>query len=215
MADINTVIGFSEENKKLIQNKLSDKNFKYSDWSNDDLKEIRKVIRDFYRNLTQKCTYCQRDISLQFASNCHVEHIIAKSLSPLKFIFEPKNLCVICADCNEIKKNKEVENHVTKRKSMTNYPRSSNAFLIYHPHFDNYDEHIYKCDDIYIDLSTKGSFTIHICKLNNRIHKYGFEPSMLNKSELFDLFNSIMSEENYTKQEILMKKLRKYFISLK
>lgn len=214
MADITRIVNFPIEYEKLINDKLSDENFTYSDWSSDELLEIRKHIRDFYRNLIKKCTYCHKDISLQSASNCHVEHIIPKSLASKKFLFEPKNLCVICADCNEIKKNKVVEDNVTKNRNIKNYPRTSNAFLIYHPHFDNYDEHIFKCDDIYIDLSPKGSYTIHICRLNNKIHKYGIEPVMLSQSELFDLFNAIMEETNFTKQNTLLNKLRKYFISI-
>lgn len=214
MADITTLVDFPKEYRKIIKDKLLDTRFNHSDWSNDDLREIRKHIRNFYRNLIKKCTYCHKDISLQSANNCHVEHIIPKSLAPIKFIFEPKNLCVICADCNEIKKNKEVEDNVTKNKNIKNYPRTSDSFLIYHPHFDNYDEHIFKCDDIYIDLSPKGSYTIHICKLNRKAHKYGIEPSILSQSELFDSFHAIMNETNFTKQNMLLNKLRKYFISL-
>lgn len=214
MADIETPIIFSKVYKQLIDNKLSDNNFKYQDWPNDDLMELRKFIRDFYRDLTKKCTYCKKDISLQSANNCHVEHIIPKSSAPLKFIFEPKNLCVVCSDCNEIKQNKEVEDNIIKRKKPYNsYPRSSESFLIVHPHFDNYDDHIFKCDDIYIDLTPKGSYTMYICKLNRKIHKFGIEPILLSKSALFDLFNEIMSETNFTKQNILMNKLRTYFIS--
>lgn len=214
MADIKYPVSFTENLKKLIKYTLSDHTFKYSDWSNDGLIVLRRYVRNFYRDNIKKCTYCQKDVSLQSAKNCHVEHIVPKSLAPLKFIFEPKNLCIICADCNEIKRNKTVEDNVfSKKKIVKNYPRSSEAFLIYHPHFDNYDDHIFKCGDIYIDLSPKGSYTIHICKLNNKLHKFGIEPILLSKSELFDLFNSIMSEQNFTQQSILLNKLRKYFIT--
>ncbi len=212
MADINKPINFSIKLKKIINYKLSDSTFKFSDWSNEDLLELRKFTRDYYRDLVKQCSYCKKDVSLQSANNCHVEHIVPKSLAPLKFIFEPKNLCVICADCNEIKKNKIVEDNVVKRSKPTNYPRSSDAFLIYHPHFDVYEDHIFKCEDIYIDLSPKGSYTIHICKLNNKLHKFGIEPILLSQSELFDLFNSIMNEKNFTRQNILINKLRTYFI---
>ncbi|WP_288457555.1 HNH endonuclease [uncultured Chryseobacterium sp.] len=215
MADINKPIKFSDQFLKRISQKTSDPNFKIEDWSNDDIQDIRKYIRDYYRDLTKKCFYCRKEISLKSANNCHIEHIIPKS-SNLNFIFEPKNLCVICSDCNEIKLAKEVENKidkVTKRKKpYKRYPKSSEAFLIIHPHFDNYDDHIFQCEDIYIDLSPKGTYTMYICKLNRKLHKYGIEPLALSQSELFDLFNKIMNETNFTRQGILLNKLRSYFI---
>jgi len=213
MADIEIPISFSEDFKNVINQKLSDPDFKYQDWSNEDLFPLRRYIRNYYRDLTKKCVYCRKDVSLQSANNCHVEHIISKSSDPLKFIFEPKNLCVLCSDCNEIKKDKEVEDKILKRnKQYRRYPNSSDSFLIVHPHFDNYDEHIFKCEDIYIDLTPKGSYTIYICKLNRKIHKFGIEPVLLSQSELYDLFNAIMNETNFTKQNMLFNKLRAYFI---
>lgn len=215
MADIETPITYTPELNTLITSKISDPNFKSEDWSNDDVKDLRKFIRDYYRDISKECIYCKKDISLQSANNCHVEHIIPKSKN-LQFIFEPKNLCVICSDCNEIKKNKEVEGIDDKitasKKVYIRYPRSSKSFLIYHPHFDNYNDHIFRCGDIYIDLTPKGTYTMYVCKLNRKIHKYGIEPIALSESELFDLFNAIMSEPNFTKRNKLYEKLRLYFI---
>ena len=131
-----------------------------------------------------KEVYCKRDVSLQSASNSHVEHILPKSRY-FKFIFEPKNLCVICADCNEIKREQEAldfNDELLKSKEITLYPRSSKAFLIVHPHFDNYDEHIkILIGGHYLDLSPKGNKTIGICKLNRILHNFGWpdEPSTL------------------------------------
>jgi hypothetical protein len=217
MADIQVPITYSLDFRRLIEAKLSDPTFAYQDWSNDDLLDLRRFIRDYYRDVTKKCTYCKKDVSLQSANNCHVEHIIPKSLGIKKFIFEPKNLCVICSDCNEIKRNKEVDDNydkiLLKNKPYKSYPRSSDSFLIVHPHFDNYEDHIFKCGDIYIDLTSKGSYTMYICKLNRKIHKFGIEPILLDKSELFDLFNDIMNEKNFTRQTILFNKLRAYFIT--
>ena len=58
MADIKSPIVFTEEYRKLIIEKLSDKNFTYQDWSNDDLLGLRKFIRDYYRDLIKECSYC-------------------------------------------------------------------------------------------------------------------------------------------------------------
>jgi hypothetical protein len=212
MPDITSPVSYTAEQSVVISVKLKDKNFTYKDWGKDDLLQIRTHIRNYYRDLKAICSYCRKDISLRSASNSHVEHIIPKSIQR-NFIFEPKNLCAVCCDCNEIKSEKEVQNPLKRKKSYTFYPRSSNAFKVVHPHFDNYEEHIFKCGDFYIDLSQKGSYTILICQLNRKAHKFGIEPILLSKSELFDLMNKIMEETNFTRQGILMNKLREYFIT--
>ncbi|WP_102978431.1 HNH endonuclease [Chryseobacterium scophthalmum] len=215
MADINNPVAYSPEIKKRISDFLSRADLKSTDWGEDDIQDIRKLIRNYYRNLTKKCIYCRNEISIRSVKNCHVEHIIPKS-KYLGFMFEPKNLCVICSDCNEIKNNKEatgtLEEVVKGRKTIKLYPRSSDRFLVVHPHFDNYEEHIRKIGDIYIDLSTKGSYTIHICELNRKLHKDGLESMALTRSQLFDLFNEIMTCNNYTREFILMNKLKEYII---
>ncbi|MDR2270447.1 MAG: HNH endonuclease [Sphingobacterium sp.] len=217
MADIENSITYTPQIKQRISELIAKSDFKSSDWSEEDISDIRKYIRDYYRDLTKKCFYCRKDISIKSANGCHVEHIIPKSKS-LHFMFEPKNLCVVCNDCNEIKNNKEVlgkSEKVTKEnRDFKRYPRSSNAFLVVHPHFDNYDDHIFRRGDIYIDKSPKGSYTIYICELNRKIHKYGMDSMALTQSELFDLFNNIMNEANYSKQIGLMNKLQEFFIRL-
>lgn len=215
MADINNPVVYTQEVKKRISDFLERPDLKSSDWGVDEIQDIRKIIRNYYRNLTKKCFYCRNEISLRSVKNCHVEHIIPKS-EYVCFMFEPKNLCVICSDCNEIKNNKEVagtlEKVVKGKKTLIQYPRSSNRFLVVHPHFDDYEEHIRKIGDIYVDLSTKGSYTIHICELNRKLHKYGMESMALTRSELFDLFNEIMNSDNYTREMMLMNRLKDYFI---
>jgi len=185
MPDIKKQISFSIQIRNFLKKKSKDPDFKYTDWSESDLEEVRKIIRNFYLDEQNgKCSYCRKDISLQSASNCHVEHILPKS-KYLKFIFEPKNLCVICADCNEIKREKETfdySNEILKNTDIKLYPRSSSSFLIVHPHFDNYNDHIKILNGgNYIDLSPKGNRTIGVCKLNKILHKFGWpdEPSTL------------------------------------
>lgn len=217
MPDISLAINFNKKDRELIERKSKDPLFSYQNWGDEDLKDLRKVIRDYYRDEQKSCTYCRKDISIQSASNSHVEHLIPKSKA-LNFIFEPKNLCVVCSDCNDIKKEKEVlsavDNTIKRKKEYKRYPTSTNAYLIYHPHFDKYEDHIFKCGDIYIDCSPKGSYTMMICKLNRKAHKYGIEPTLLSQSELFDLMNQITTEQNFTKRYVLMNKIREYFISI-
>lgn len=161
-----------------IQQKKSTPGFSHLEWSCDELMEVRTHIRQHYR-VEQRgvCAYCKNVISLRSASNAHVEHIAPKSIY-LEFIFEPKNLCVVCADCNEIKKNQEILSRpadtlrqLPRGSQRRLYPRSSNAFLIVHPHFDDWDEHIIKFGLRYTDRSEKGAFTILVCKLNRFFHQ--------------------------------------------
>ncbi|MFP3598201.1 HNH endonuclease [Chryseobacterium sp. SIMBA_029] len=215
MPDIDQPIVYTPAIKKRILDFLSRSDLKSSDWSIDDIKDIRKFIRDYYRNITRKCFYCRKDISLRSVDNCHVEHIIPKSVQ-IQFMFEPKNLCIVCSDCNIIKSKKEVSGQietVTKNgKLYTMYPRSSNAFIVVHPHFDNYDDHIHHSGDIYISKSKKGSYTIHICELNRKVHQYGIDSNPLTQSELFDIFHNIMNSNDIVQQSKYMNKLREHFI---
>lgn len=195
MSDIPEPISLSKEALKTINNVITDPKYTFRDWSSDLLKGVRSEIRNFYRTQQRaRCAYC-RNIITKSALGCHVEHIVPKS-KYIEFIFTPKNLCVICPDCNEIKKEKEVSNKLepTFKREPKIYPRSGSAFLIYHPHFDNYEDHIIQIDGYYIDRSDKGANTIKMCTLNRRIREFGYEPSLISnpgKLELmYKIFNS-------------------------
>lgn len=188
MVSINKPICHSEKHAALIEKKISDNQFNYKQWSDDDLSEIRSAIRSHYRNEQNGlCAYCKNPISIHDALNCHVEHIAPKSKYP-QFLFEPKNLCVICSDCNTIKRNQEVmcvePDTVVNGSKRTRYPRSSSAFFIVHPHFDNWDEHIQVFGKYYVDKSPKGHFTIGACVLNRHLRKFGWEPPLVNDEEM-------------------------------
>jgi len=180
MADIGKPIVFTREQKQLIADAVATPSFTHRDWGAEDLEPLRSAVREYYR-VKQKgrCAYCKKDVSLRSASNCHVEHIAPKSKYQ-QFMFEPKNLCVICADCNEIKREQEVHvrepDTIAPKKAPKQYPRSSNAFRIVHPHFDTYDDHIFVFGQFYVDKSDKGLFTIGACMLNRKLRKFGWTP---------------------------------------
>ncbi|WP_265169730.1 hypothetical protein [Pseudomonas solani] len=130
------------------------------------------------------------------ANGANIEHIIPKS-KKIEFIFEPKNLCVICPDCNEVKRSQEVtgdEPNPLKRNAIQ-YPRTSGAFKIVHPHFDNYSEHIIHANRIYIDITPKGHWTIGACKLNRFYHRFGVceelveDVALIEEEEAFHKFH--------------------------
>ncbi|AXQ31511.1 hypothetical protein D0B54_23740 [Solimonas sp. K1W22B-7] len=179
MADISNPTCFSEADRKLIAKTLANVEFSHASWNEDELAVLRSFMRNHYRDMQLGvCAFCRNAVSLQSASNCHVEHIAPKSLYR-HFMFEPKNLCVICADCNEIKRDQEVMNDVpdTVVRGVTRrrYPRSASAFWIVHPHFDTWTDHIEQFGMFYVDKSRKGHFTIGACRLNRRLWKYGWE----------------------------------------
>jgi 5-methylcytosine-specific restriction endonuclease McrA len=188
MLKINNPVSYSETEAAAIKAKIADPQFTHKSWSSDDLMAIRSAIRDHYKNQQNGlCAYCRNPISIHDALNCHVEHIAPKSIYP-DFIFEPKNLCVICSDCNAIKRNQEVmsdePNTIVNRKGRKHYPRSSTAFFIVHPHFDNWDEHLQIFGKYYVDKSEKGHFTIGACVLNRHLRKFGWEPPLVNNEDL-------------------------------
>lgn len=213
MAQISEPIKFSKEEEKLIKSKFNNPAFTHTDWSSDDLEKIRSSIREFYRDKQKGiCAYCLNDISIQSAANCHVEHIAPKSKF-LKFIFEPKNLCVVCADCNEIKRNKEVENKeeiTTKKEDPKLYPRSSNSFLIVHPHYDNHHEHIEKFGKYFFDITEKGHFTIGACVLNRRLRKFGWEEQIIDENIIETLMRSYMESSDKTVRDRALRSLIGY-----
>lgn len=211
MPDILNSISYEKSIMTIIKVKNQDPNFSYKDWSKPDLEPVRKAIRDFYRKEQNgKCAYCKNPVSLQSANNCHVEHIAPKSKYQ-KFIFEAKNLCVICADCNEIKREQETlrsELDPIRKKSVKLYPRSESAFLIVHPHFDNYNEHIkILSGNHYIDLSMKGNFTIGSCKLNRLLHRYGWPDEISTLDDILSSINKIMDAPDPIQQVMEIKKL--------
>ena len=209
---INNKINFCSQDRLLITSKLNNICFAHSNWGDDDLQAIRSTIRGFYRGQQKGvCAYCNTDVSLVSAGNAHVEHIVPKSIH-VKFIFEPKNLCVICSDCNTIKRNQEVLNDIPNTLKRTKkpilYPRSSGAFRIVHPHFDTYGEHIKKKGRIYLDISPKGSFTIFVCRLNRYFHKFGVNDDFVDDDQLVSVMNNIMAAENTLQKVKLINDLR-------
>lgn len=172
MPIINVPLVYSEASLAKINEKMAGENYSHRDWSAPDLEAVRCEIRDYYRSVQRlQCVYCQGAVALRSAGGAPVEHIVPKS-QYLSFMFEPKNLCVVCPDCNEYKSKKEVFDPVMVAPRV-NYPAIGNAFRIVHPHFDEYEEHIMKHNRVYVDCSDKGGYTIYICNLNRFFRKFG------------------------------------------
>lgn len=209
---INHPVNCQPSHLEAIDRKMAEPTFSHTDWGCDDLLAVRSYIREHYRQEQRGlCAYCKNPISLNSASNAHVEHIAPKSLY-LDFIFEAKNLCVICADCNTIKRNQETFGEIPNTllplqggASRRLYPRSSGAFLIVHPHFDEWDRHIQKFGVRYTDRSDKGAFTIKACKLNRFFHQnFDTDDNFIEDDELIGIMNTfIESRSSIEKGQIL------------
>ncbi|EMH3447797.1 hypothetical protein V6H34_004992 [Vibrio harveyi] len=218
MADINVCVSFSADINTLIAGKLADEEFNHRCWGEDSLLSLRQTIRAHYRIVQSgKCSYCQNPVSLRSASNCHVEHIAPKS-KYLNFIFEPKNLCVVCADCNEIKREQEVLNEVpdtvVNGAGRSQYPRSSSAFKVVHPHFDNYADHIEIFNGFYVDLSVKGHFTIGACKLNRHLHEFGWEQEYISEDVISEQMNSFLDSNDAIEKHQALDNLKRMLIRM-
>lgn len=194
MPIINESIVYDEECLAIIAEKKSDPHFTHVNWGDDDLQDLRSKVRNHYRNAQRlTCVYCQERIGVRAAHAAPIEHIVPKS-QYLAFVFEPKNLCVICPDCNEYKgKNEVMYEPVIKGPRRVRYPTVSSAFQIVHPHYDDYSAHIMKANRVYIDRTPKGHYTIGVCKLNRFFHYFGACDEFINDAELAeanDLFFS-------------------------
>lgn len=217
MADIDNPVKYQKATIDLIKSLLADPTFDHTKWSADELTEFRKTVRVHYRNEQRGvCAFCKQPISLASTGNCHVEHIIAKS-KYREFIFEPKNLCVICTDCNIIKRDKEVQqgdlNVLPNSTKIKRYPRSSKAFLIVHPHFDIWEDHIAQFGKLYVDLSDKGLFTIGACTLNRAIRKFGWEAIITSEDETRRLMQEILSTTDAVKMTRKMQALKRLLVT--
>lgn len=172
MTKINNPIVYSELSERKISEKMEDPEFTHEAWGGEDLLSVRQEIREHYRNEQRlECSYCRNPISNRAANGASIDHIVPKS-QYREFMFEPKNLCLICPDCNEIKSRKDTLD-VLIRNRIRRYPRVSGAFKIVHPHYDVYSQHIYKAHRVYVDLSAKGHWTIGACELNRFYRRFG------------------------------------------
>ncbi|EJN22621.1 HNH endonuclease [Pseudomonas sp. GM79] len=178
---INSAVTFSPEAILKIATVKSEPQLSHTRWGDDDLEELRREIRNFYRR-EQKltCAYCKEEIGVIAAANAPIEHILPKS-KYIQFMFEPKNLCVICADCNTYKKDREgLLDPPLYRDAVRIYPLDSSRYRLFHPHFDEYDQHIKKIRYIYLPGSNKGSYTIFACNLNRVIVELGVSDELFN-----------------------------------
>jgi 5-methylcytosine-specific restriction endonuclease McrA len=137
-------------------------------WSDPLLESLRSRVKEFYIGAQRgRCCYCNRHLGSTNHRLWDVEHIVARKSHP-HFMFEPLNLAASCPDCN-IQKG---EQNVLLNAERKTYPKDSAAFLIIHPHFDRFEEHIFCNDFVYIGKTKKGKKTIYVCDLLRFAQKF-------------------------------------------
>lgn len=126
-----------------------------------------EVKRHYYYHQKTRCCYCS--FLLQAHARAYdAEHILDKSTHS-EYMFFPDNLAVACILCNSSKSAKSVL--ADKSKKPTSIPEKSEDYIIVHPHFDDWSDHL-QFDKIGRVVSKPGSIkgeeTIEICGIDTQ-----------------------------------------------
>ncbi|WP_140919035.1 HNH endonuclease [Limnobaculum xujianqingii] len=201
---INSIL-YSLEALNKIAEKLQDKNFSRASWSDEDIDFIRKEIKIFYlKEQKNKCVYCKQITKSHNGRQWDVEHIISRE-SVHEFMFEPKNLCVACPDCNQ----RKGINKVTYSKAKKRLPLNSSDYYIVHPHFDNYEQHIDAIypGEFYMAKTEKGEKTITICGLN-RFHEFvGYDPAVATDNRILQFASQLPNIKDEHERSCLLREI--------
>lgn len=150
---------------------LSSKKGKLWDSTDDgDMEDVKKFIKDHYKIAQNyRCPYCQQKIEVEHNGSWDAEHIIPKDTHP-QFMFEPRNLCVSCKDCNLIKLNKRV----LKNQKRVTFPDAADDYLFCHPHYHSYFDHVNIIEEagFYLPKTRHGVHLVEICGLLRFVLKY-------------------------------------------
>jgi 5-methylcytosine-specific restriction endonuclease McrA len=170
-------------------------------WTRYQYEPIKQRLkRELYLNQLDRCAYCRREVEAA-AKYEPLDHIVAQSKRP-EWMLEPKNLIVVCDSCNNLK---NAEQTLTDAYVNTNvFPNNSNAFLVFNPHFDIWEEHLNYEEDIFITPipQSKGANTIEICKLYrfNVIVNRAKELKLAQKEPINRIFNRLINLDSNSQE---------------
>ncbi len=201
-------ISYKDEESKLISEKMESDQFNSESWADDDLSGVKKSIKSHYlKAQNNTCPYCRQKIKSNNGRYWDIEHIIPRSAND-RFMFEPKNLCMACIDCNIAKSDKKVSSSTAKHK----YPSKSSQFYIVHPHIDDYNENILviKPGLYYVPKGKKGEKTIEVCRLN-RFYEFADYGEDVQDDDRIFLLSEMLTK---AKSEDSKRKIRKEIAEL-
>ena len=202
-------VSYNDKIKEIVDeyNDLPFEDKKSSCWNEpitEELKQVKKHIKTHYvRFQDYTCVYCRQKIEIENNLVWDIEHILPKDKFP-QFLFEPENLCVSCKKCNLEKTNKKV----LKNDNITRFPKKADNYTIFHPHFDEYDDHIKILNSslLFIPKSDKGRKTIEVCGLLRFLYKfsdYG-NVSLEIKNRLLTLNKSLLSTSDPLIENVIL-----------
>jgi hypothetical protein len=194
---------FKGKDKELTSEFKTLKDKKSVSWSDEIYSNVRKTIKDHYlKEQWYTCCFCRQKIIVKSNRAWDAEHIISKSSHPA-FMFEPKNLCISCPDCN----NEKGDKGVLDRENRVRFPVNSKAYKVVHPHFDKYEDHIrvvvpgklYEWKN-----KKKGRFTYRIYGLDRFMEDSGRNSNVQSGSKVEKLMKSalVSTDYDYEKAEI-------------
>ncbi|WES64625.1 HNH endonuclease domain-containing protein [Microbacter sp. GSS18] len=172
------VVSFSADQLALIKDLCGAEPCAPSAWAEDSVKDLKATIKSHYIHAqATTCCYCQRHLASENHRVWDIDHVVPRSTHP-RFMFEPLNLVACCPDCNRAKKDQRVLKNNRRKK----YPTKSTDFLILHPHFDEYADHIFRQQHVYLGKTEKGKRTIYVCDLLRFAQKYIAWPNAITDS---------------------------------
>ncbi|NIG16790.1 HNH endonuclease [Pantoea sp. Cy-640] len=198
-------VNYSEKALLKIKEKLKSNGFCGSYWSDDDIDFIRKEIKYHYiKAQAYTCVYCKQVIKSTNGRVWDIEHIISRELA-CEFMFEPKNLCAACPECN----HRKGAHRVTQSKARRRLPSKSDDYSIVHPHFDNYDEHIeaIKPGEFYISKTQKGEKTISLCGLNRFYEFAGYDEAVTSNNQILQYANMLSNIKDESQKKICLRNI--------
>lgn len=180
-------------------------------WSEDQAKATRDAIKDHYiAEQGYRCCYCRQKVLSKNKGDWQGDHVIARD-THAQFMFEPRNLAICCRGCNGAKSNKNVLKNA-KRKT---FPVNSTDYLIVHPHFDEYDDHIRWFGQVCAPRkSTKGAKTIEICGLMRFAADFAGLDTDVNDRRFDDLVGKLMTTTNKLEGAAVLAGLKVYIDNL-
>jgi uncharacterized protein (TIGR02646 family) len=159
MPDINPPVNLDDYAEIIDNNPHEDG----ENWGLPCYNRLKAFVKEHYSILQEDvCFYCK--INLRHGGYGEpIEHIVPKSDKP-QWMFKPRNLALSCFPCNT-KKNADNTLSLAGLGSI-NYPDTTDGFAIYHPHYDNWVDHMEQFYEFFLKpISDKGRETFKVCEL--------------------------------------------------
>lgn len=211
---VNKVNVLSSDEQRIL------KKYPYStkeEWTKSVYETIKQRIKkELILGQFDRCAYCRKLIEADGKYE-PLEHVVAKSLK-VDWMFEPKNLIVTCDSCNNLKGDDRTLNSVYDHQKK--FPVTSDAFIIFNPHYDTWSEHLAFEDEIFIVPvdNSKGENTIRICKLFryniilNRAKELKLDQKSQVKKTLYRLQKADINSKYYAVEKANLIKAMDHFI---